>query len=84
LKTSLPKPKTHKKPKTQVEQTIEKKATIQMWMLAADHWTEHRDPNEELGEGLEGAEGALYGIKRRGGPWSCEGLMPHCRGMVGQ
>ena len=24
----------------------------------------------------EGAEGALSGISGRGGPWSCEGLMP--------
>jgi hypothetical protein len=32
----------------------------------------------------EGAEGALSGIIRMGGPWSCEDLMPQCRGMLGQ
>ena len=27
---------------------------------------------------------AFSGIKRRGVPWSCEGLMPQHRGMLGQ
>ena len=27
---------------------------------------------------------ALSGINGRRGPWSCEGLMPQCRGMPGQ
>ena len=26
---------------------------------------------------------ALSGINEKGGPWSCEGLMPQCRGMPG-
>ena len=28
-----------------------------MWMLAANHQTEHRDPNEELGEGVKELKG---------------------------
>jgi hypothetical protein len=32
----------------------------------------------------EGAEWVLSGISGRGGPWSCEGLMSQCRGMLGQ
>jgi hypothetical protein len=28
-----------------------------MWMLAANHRTEHRDPMEELGEGLKELKG---------------------------
>jgi hypothetical protein len=35
-------------------------------------------------ERTEGAEGALSGINGRGGPWSCEGLVPQGRGMLGQ
>ena len=27
---------------------------------------------------------ALSGINGRGGPWSCEGSMPQCRGMLGR
>jgi len=27
-----------------------------MWMLAANHWTEHRDPNGGVRERTEGAE----------------------------
>jgi hypothetical protein len=30
---------------------------IQMWMLTANHWTEHRDPMEELGEGPKELQG---------------------------
>jgi hypothetical protein len=32
----------------------------------------------------EGVEGDLYGISEMGGPWSCEGLMLQCRGMLGR
>jgi hypothetical protein len=28
-----------------------------MQMLTANHWTEHRDPSEELGEGLKEVKG---------------------------
>jgi hypothetical protein len=38
--------------------------------------TEHRNPNGGVRGRTEGAEGDLSGISRRGGPWSCEGLMP--------
>jgi hypothetical protein len=54
-----------------------------MWMLAANHWTKHRVPSGGVRESNEGAEGALSGINGRGGPWSCEGLMFQCRGMLG-
>jgi hypothetical protein len=27
---------------------------------------------------------ALLGINEKRGPWSCEGSMPQCRGMLGQ
>jgi hypothetical protein len=54
-----------------------------MWMLAANHWTYHRDPNGGVREKTEGAEGALSGINGRGGSWSYEGFMPQCRGMLG-
>jgi hypothetical protein len=53
-----------------------------MEMLAANHQTENRDPNGGVGEMIEGAEGALSCINGRGGPWSCEGLMLQCRGML--
>ena len=33
---------------------------------------------------LEHPKGALSGINGRGGPWSCEYLMPQYRGMLGQ
>ncbi|MGZ7196519.1 hypothetical protein ACXWOC_10060, partial [Streptococcus pyogenes] len=49
-----------------------------------DHRTEHRDLNGGVKGRTEGAEGALSGINDREGPWSCEGLMPQCRGMLGQ
>jgi hypothetical protein len=55
-----------------------------MQMLTANHWTEHRDPNEGVKRRTEGAEGALSGINGRGGPLSCEGLMPQYIGMLGQ
>ena len=55
-----------------------------MQMLAANHQTENRDSNGGVRGRTEGAEGALSGINGRGGPWSCEGLMPQCRGMLGQ
>ena len=47
-----------------------------MQMLAANHQTEHRDPSGEVRGRTEEAEGALFGINGRGGPWLCEGLMP--------
>jgi hypothetical protein len=51
----------------------------QMWMLTGNHRTEHRDPNG----GVRGmTEGTLSGINEREGPWSCEGLMPQCDGVV--
>jgi hypothetical protein len=52
-------------------------------MLAANHCTEHRDPSAVVTGRTEGAEGALSGKNGRGGPWSCEGLIPQCRGMPG-
>ena len=55
-----------------------------MWMLTANHLTEHRDPNGGVRGRTEGAEGALSGISGRGGLWSCGGLMPQCRGMLGR
>jgi hypothetical protein len=55
-----------------------------MWMLTANYQTEQRVPNGEVRGRTEGAEGALFGIKEREGPWSCEGLMPQCRGMLRQ
>jgi hypothetical protein len=45
---------------------------------------EHRDPSGGVRGRTEGAEGALSGINGRGGPCSCEGSMPQCRGMLGQ
>ena len=44
--------------------------------------TEHRDPSGGVRGRTEGAEGALSGINVGGGPWSCEGLMPQCRGKL--
>ena len=44
-----------------------------MWMLAANHWTEHRDTNGGVRGRTEGAEGALSGINGKWDPWSCEG-----------
>jgi hypothetical protein len=52
-------------------------------MLAANHGIEHRDPNGGVRGRTEEAEAALSGINGRGGPWSCEGLMPQCRRMPG-
>jgi hypothetical protein len=52
-------------------------------MLTANH-TKHRDPNGAVRGRTEGAEAALAGTDGRGGPWSCEGLMPQCKGMLGQ
>ena len=49
-----------------------------MWMLAANHWTEHRDPNGGVRGRTQGAEGALSGINEKEGPWSYEGLMLVC------
>ena len=48
-------------------------------MLTTNHWTELRDPNGGVRGRNEGAEGVLSGINGRGGPWSCEGLMPQHR-----
>jgi hypothetical protein len=56
---------------------------IQMWMLSAKHQTEHSDPSGEVRKRTGGAEGTLSGSNVRGGPWSCEGLMPQYRGMLG-
>ena len=53
---------------------------MQIRMLIAKHWTEHRDPNGRVRERTEGAEGTLSGVNGMGGPWSCEGLMLQCRG----
>jgi hypothetical protein len=100
-----------------------------MWMLAANHQTEHRDHNGGVRRRTEGAEGVCNPIGRtiiltnemplelprtkplnqrvhmegpmapslicsrgwpylasmgREAPWSCEGLMLQCRGMLGQ
>jgi hypothetical protein len=55
-----------------------------MQMLAANHQTEHKDPSGRVRGRTEGAEGALSGINGREGPWSYEGSMTHCRGMLGQ
>ena len=55
-----------------------------MRMRAANHWTEHRYPNGGVRGRTEGAEGALSDINGRRGPWSCEGLISQCRGMLGQ
>ena len=56
-----------------------------MRMLAGNHWAEHRDHNGngEVRGRIKGADGALSGINEKGGLWSCEGLMPQCRGMLG-
>ena len=55
-----------------------------MRMLTANYQTEHRDPNGGVRGRTKGAEGALSGINGKGGAWSCEGLMPQCRGMLGR
>jgi len=55
-----------------------------MWMLEANDQTDHREPNGGVKGRTKGAEGALAGIGERKGPWSCEGLIPQCRGMVGR
>ena len=55
---------------------------IQMWKLTANYRTEHWAPNGGIRGGTEGAEGALSGMNGRVSPWSCEGLMPQCRGML--
>jgi len=52
-------------------------------MLKANHWTELGDPSGGIKGRMEGAEGALSGISGREVPWSCEGLMSQCRGMLG-
>ena len=58
---------------------------LQMWMLAANNQTEHRDPSGGIKERTEGVQGALSGINGKGaGCWSCEGSMPQCREMLGQ
>ena len=49
---------------------------IQMQMLTANQQIEHRDPNGEIRGRTEGVEGTLSNINWRGGPWSCEGMMP--------
>jgi len=54
-----------------------------MRMLAANHWTENKDPNGGVRGKTEGVEEILSVISGRGCPWSCEGLMPQCRGMLG-
>ena len=66
-----------------------------MWLLAANHRTEHRDPNGGVRERTERAEGvcidpATY-VAEDVFIWhqweegsSCEGLMLQCRGMQGQ
>ena len=53
-----------------------------MWMLAVNHRTERRDPNGGVREGLKQMKGS-YLASMGGRPWSCEGLMPQCRGMLG-
>jgi hypothetical protein len=55
-----------------------------MWMLTADHWTEHGDRNGEVKERTEGGKGALSGVNGRGVPWSCESSMLQCSEMLGQ
>ena len=55
-----------------------------MQMVAANHQTEHKDPNGGVKGRTEGAEGAVSGINGKGGPWSYEGLMPQYRRMLGQ
>ena len=55
-----------------------------MGRLAANHHTEHIDSNGGVRRKTEGAEGVLSGINERGVPFSCEDLMPQCRGMLGQ
>ena len=44
---------------------------------------QHRETNGGIRGRTEGAEGVLSVINGRGGPWSCKGLMPQCRGMLG-
>ena len=58
----------------------------QIWrqLLTANHLTEQRDLNGGVRGRSERGEEALSGINGRGSPWSCEGLMPQCRGMLGQ
>jgi hypothetical protein len=41
-------------------------------------------PSEGVRRRTEGADGALSGINGRGGPCSCEGLMPQSRSMLGR
>ena len=55
-----------------------------MQMFAVNHLTKHRDHNGGFMGRTDGAEGVLSGINERGGPWSCEALMPQCREMLGQ
>jgi hypothetical protein len=58
--------------------------TIQMGRLAANHQTEHKDPSGGVRGRTEEAEGDLPCINGRGSPWSCDGLIPWCRGMLGR
>ena len=43
---------------------------------------EHRDPDGRVRGRTEGTKEALSGINGRGGPWSYEGLIPQCRGVL--
>jgi hypothetical protein len=54
-----------------------------MGMLAANYQAEYIDPNGGVRGKTEGAEGALSVINGKGGPWSYEGMMAQCRGMLG-
>jgi hypothetical protein len=55
-----------------------------MQILTAIYGTEHSNPTGGIRGRTEGAEEASSVINERGGPWSCKGLMPRCRGMLGQ
>jgi hypothetical protein len=55
-----------------------------MQRLLANHQTEQKDPNEGDRGRTEGSKETLSGINGNGIPWSCEGLMPQCRRMLGQ
>ena len=55
-----------------------------MQRLTTNYWTEHRDPSGGVRGSTEGIEEALTAINVRGDPWSCEGLMLQCRGMLEQ